>query len=66
MKNNQKKVSEAQSRAHKKYIAKYYRPSIIIERSAEPAIKQRCTDLGLSVNEYINRLIVYDIKHKIL
>ena len=59
--------SEAQIRATNKYDSKtYYRPSIMLRREYETAIRNRASELNLSMSAYIQTLIKKDLDEKIL
>lgn len=55
--------TEAQMRATKKYDKKaYYRPTICLKREYEDALHKKADAKGLSVSEYIKRLIINDLE----
>lgn len=62
----QKKVSDAQLRASKKYANGKYRPNVFMDKDEEPIIKNRMNELGYKTfNEYVGALIEYDMQHKV-
>lgn len=55
-------VSESQMKANKKYMKKaYYRPSIMLRREYEEALREKADKEGLSVSGYIVELIKKDL-----
>lgn len=55
-------VSKAQQRATQKYTTKtYYRPSIMLRREYEEALREKAEAKGMSVSGYIIELIKKDL-----
>ena len=55
-------ISEAQIRATHKYGKKaYYRPTIMIKRQYEEAVRQKAESEGKSISTYIQDLIKKDL-----
>ena len=62
----QKKSTEAQIRATKKYANSKYRPNVYMDKQKEPIVKERIAVLGYaSFNEYVEALIQYDFEHDV-
>lgn len=65
MKTAQKKTSEAQIRATKKYSNSKWRPAIYLDQSKREAIESHFLNKGYKTfNEYVNDLISKDMSGK--
>lgn len=59
---NDKKETEAQKRASRKYKNSKWRPNVFIDKDKQPAIEQWIADCGYkSFNEYVCALIDRDM-----
>lgn len=64
--NNQKKVTDAQLRASKKYANSKYRPNVYMAKEMETVVLKRIDELGYkSFNEYACALVEYDLLNRI-
>lgn len=56
-------VTKAQMKATQKYMAKaYYRPSIMLRREYEEALREKAESKGMTISAYIVELIKNDIE----
>lgn len=63
----EKKETEAQKRASRKYKNSKYRPNVFIDMDKRPAIEKHIELLGYkSFNEYITALIEFDMSEHAL
>lgn len=63
----EKKTSDAQLRASRKYANSKWRPSIFIDKTIQPEIENRIAELGYkSFNEYVIALINQDMENKFM
>lgn len=58
-----KMIPESQMKAVKKYMNKaYYRPSILLQREHEDALRAKAEKEGLTISSYIKKLILEDLE----
>lgn len=65
MQNAQKKTTEAQIRANKKYSNSKWRPNIYIDKDLQPEIERHFKEKGYDTfNQYVVDLVMKDMKGK--